>query len=214
MSFTSTEVLLEVRDQIFDSLEPTRYSDAFILRKMNQALRRMVTLRPDLFTEIDTITCVNGTLQSAPTDSVRLMDVLGNTTGGVVKEINQEVLDLMAPAWESTSAGPATNWMRYQRSPNQFYVYPPANTSQTLQLAYAACPPVYAIDETITLQDAYMPVVIDGTCWLMESLDAEHVESGRAVMFKEMFMSALAGGLAARRITDTETAAAPREEAV
>ncbi len=214
MSFTVSEVVVDVRELIQDSSLPYRYDDAFIVRKVNQIVRRAAILRPDLFTEITTISCVAGSMQSPPSDSIRIMDVLTNTAGVAVKEVNQEVLDLMFPSWESLTPGPATNWMRYPRSPNRFYVYPAATVGDSLEIVYAKCPATLSLSDVVPIQDVYMPVIVDGTCWIMEAIDAEHVESGRAKQFQDSFTSALTGGLQARRITDTETAAGPAEDAV
>lgn len=212
MSFTVADIVVEARELLLDQEEPFRYDDAFIVRKVNQVLRRMVIVRPDLFSTVATITTVAGSLQTCPADSVRLMDVTLNGVSGAPKEINQEVLDLMFPNWNTDTAGPTTNWMRYPRDPNRFYVYPPSAGGETLTIVYARSTPTYTINDTIALQDAYLPVVLDGVCWLMESLDAEHVESGRAKMFQDAYNTALAGGLAARAITDSEDGAvsAPR----
>ncbi len=204
MSFTVADIVQEARELLLDETAPFRYSDAYIVRKTNQVLRRMVIIRPDLFAHVATITTTVGSLQACPADSVRLMDVTLNGASRAPKEINQEVLDLMFPTWNTTTVGPTTNWMRYPRDPNRFYVYPPSAGGETLTIVYARSTPTYAVGDTVSLQDAYFPVVLDGVCWLMESLDAEHVESGRAKMFKDAYDGALVGGLAARRITDTE----------
>lgn len=214
MSFTVADVLSDVRDLVQDNSTPYRYDDADLVRKFNQVLRRAVILRPDLFTEIVTINCVAGSLQQCPVDSVRLMDVLTNSVGAAVKQVNQEVIDLMVPDWETLPAGPATNWMRYPRDPNRFYVYPAASASLPLQIIYAKCPALLTTASTVPMQDVYMPVLVDGVCWVVEAVDAEHVESGRAKMFKDSFTESLTVGLQARRITDTDSAAGPVEETI
>ena len=214
MSFTVADVLADARDLVQDTSPPYRYDDADLVRKFNQILRRTVILRPDLFTEIVTISCAAGSLQQCPTDSVRLMDVLTNSAGSSVKQVNQEVIDLMIPDWETLASGPATNWMRYPRDPNRFYVYPPATAAADLQIIYAKCPALLTTASTVPIQDVYMPVLVDGLCWIIESIDAEHVEAGRARMFKDSFTEALTVGLQARRITDTDAAAGPVEETI
>lgn len=215
MSFTVSDVILDARESVQDTdVGYYRYDDTFMVRKFNQVLRRAVVLRPDLFTEVTTISCVAGGMQTCPTDSVRLMDVLTNSAGEAVKEVNQELLDLMAPGWELLPAGPAKNWMRYPRDPNRFFVYPAAPAATNLQIIYAKCPATLTISDTVPMQDVYMPVLIDGLCWLVEAIDAEHVESGRAKTFQDAFTNALTNGLQARRITDTNTAAGPAEDEV
>jgi hypothetical protein len=204
MSFTVADIVQEARELLLDEQVPYRYSDAYIVRKANQVLRRMVIVRPDLFAHTATLTTTPGSLQSAPADSVRFMDIVTNGDVHTPKEITQDVLDLMFPTWSAESGTRTKNWMRYPRDPNRFYVYPPSAGGETLTVVYARSTPTYAIGDTVSLQDAYFPVLLDGVCWLMESLDAEHVESGRAKMFQDAYGAALVGGLAARRITDTD----------
>lgn len=206
MTFTVSDVLVEVRELIQDSTIPLRYPDEFVVRKINQIVRRMVVLRPDLFTEIVPIACVPGNLQSAPADAVRLMDVLTNNANTAVKEVSHDTLDMMVPDWRAVT-GPVVNWMRFPRDQRRFYIYPAAIGGETLTLVYARCPPTLGLPSVIPLNPAYMPAVVDGTTWLMESIDAEHVESARAAMFQRGFTEMIAGGLAARRITDTDDAA-------
>lgn len=206
MSFTVADIVVEARESVLDSMVPYRYSDDHIVRKINQILRRMVIVRPDLFSTVATITSVAGALQACPANSVRLMDVMLNGANRTPKEVNQDVLDMMFPEWNTDPAGQTKNWMRYPRDPNRFYVYPPSAGGETITLVYARSLPTYAIGDTVELQDAYYPVVLDGTCWLLESIDAEHVESSRSKMFKDAYDAALGGGLAARGITDSEDA--------
>jgi hypothetical protein len=214
MSFTVADVLADVRDLVQDRDAPYRYDDADLVRKFNQIIRRAVILRPDLFTEVATMSCATGSLQQCPPDSVRLMDVLTNSAGAAVKQVNQEVIDLMVPDWETLTPGPATNWMRYPRDPNRFYVYPSSPAAANLQIIYAKCPATLTSASVVPMQDVYMPVLVDGMCWLVEAVDAEHVETGRAKMFKDSFTEALTVGLQARRITDTDSAAGPAEETI
>lgn len=215
MPIPVADVLLDVRESVSDTSLPYRYSDAFILRKVNQTVQRMVVKRPDLFCDVHVLTCVAGSLQSAPADSVRVMDVLSNSANKAVKEINQEVLDLTLPNWENLTPGPATDWMRYPRDPNRFYVYPAAVNADTLTILYAKTPTALTLSSTnIPLPLAYQPAVVDGTLWLLESIDAEHVESGRAKMFQDSFNAVLDSGMVARRLTDTDNAALPKEEQV
>jgi hypothetical protein len=104
--------------------------------------------------------------------------------------------------------------MRYPRDPNRFYVYPPAAAGAQLDIVYAQSPALVALGSTVPLTDAYMPVVIDGVSWLMESIDAEHVESGRAKAFKDAYEGALTAGLTVRRLTDTDAGGLTKDEVV
>lgn len=214
MSFTVAEVLADVRELIQDTQSPYRYSDAFVIRKINQTVRRCVIMRPDLFINTTTMSCVAGSLQTAPADSARFMDVLANQSGDTVKEVSQDVLDTMYPTWGNIASAAATNWMRYPRDPNKFYVYPPAAGGAVIQIAYAKTPAMLISTDIVPIQDVYYPTIVDGTVWIMESVDAEHVESGRAKMFQDSFKEQLTAGLTARRIVDNATGGEPKDEVI
>jgi len=68
-------------------------------------------------------------------------------------------------------------------------------------------PTDYALNDPITAPiDAYFPTVVDGTVYLAESVDDEHVNSGRAKLFLDAFTQSLGVSLQSREITDNEEA--------
>lgn len=200
------DVITETRRILQDIDSPQRYSDTLLLGFANQALKRIAVLRPDLFAFVGTLTCVtDAVLQTAPSDSIRIIEVYSVVGGDGVIEVNRETLDQSLPAWMNDTAAAATNWMRHVRNPNKFFIYPKAPAAQQLVVEYAQVPATYDLVTTITLlSDAYLPCLIDATVFLAESVDNEHVNSGRAKLFHESFTQALGVSLRGRIITDTE----------
>jgi hypothetical protein len=203
---TPTDIITEVRALVQDSRVPYRYSNTLMLGWVNQTLKRMVMLRPDLFSLIGDIpTTPDTVLQSCPADSMRLVEVFQVKDGNAITETNRESLDRIHPNWANDTSGNPVNFMRHVRNPNRFFVYPRPADGVVLVAEYVQTPATYAIDETIeTLSDAYLPAVVDGVVFLAESVDDEHVNSGRAKMFQDSFNQVLAAGLQVRTITDTE----------
>ena len=203
---TPNEVITDVRRLIQDTKTPYRYSDAVLLGFVNQTLKKMVVLRPDLFAVIgDFTTTPNTVLQSCPSDSVRLMQVFQIKGGDAVTEVSKETLDRMLPNWVNEAAGTPVNFMRHVRNPNKFFVYPRPTAGIVLVGEYAQSPATYTLDQTIALlPDAYLTSVVEGTVYLSESVDNEHVNSGRAKLFQDAFVQGLGVGLQSRVITDTE----------
>lgn len=201
-------VLTEVRRVLQDNTAPYRYSDTYLLGFANQALKRMAVLRPDLFAYIGTVTCTAGAvIQSAPADSIRIMEVFQVQDGNGVTEVNRDSLDETYPGWMNDAAGACVNWMRHVRNPNRFFIYPKAPAGQVLVVEYSQAPPDYAADADVALlPDAYFPVVVDGTIFLAESVDNEHVNSNRAQLFQQTFTQALGVNAQSRTLTDTEEA--------
>jgi hypothetical protein len=211
---TPAEVITEVRRLIQDTKLPFRYSDSVLLGFVNQTLKRMAILRPDLFAVIaDFPTTPDTVLQDCPPDSLRLIEIFQVKNGDAVTEVNRQTLDRTTPGWLRDAAGHPVNFMRHVRNPNRFFVYPRPVAGVELVGEYAQTPPDYDINDTITFPtDNYFPVVVDGTVFLAESIDNEYVNSGRAKLFQDAFTQALGVGLQSRTITDTEAGGQdPRE---
>ena len=208
------DVITETRRILQDTNSPQRYSDAVLLEFANQALKRIAVLRPDLFAFIGTMTCTqDSVIQSAPSDSIRIIEVYSVVGGNGIIETNREALDQAYPTWMNDPAGAAVNFMRHVRNANKFFIYPKAPANQVLNIEYAQTPPDYTADQTVALlPDAYFPVVVDATVFLAESVDNEHVNSNRAQLFQQSYTQALGVATQARTITDTERGGQSEED--
>jgi hypothetical protein len=203
---TPQDVITEVRRLIQDESAPLRYSDAVLLGYVNQTLKRMAILRPDLVSLITNIsTTANSVVQSCPSDSVRLVEIFQVVGGNAITEVSRDTLDQTTPGWVAESAGTPVNYVRHVRNPNRFFLYPAPTTGTQLTAEYIQSPPAYTIGQTVALlPDSYLSTVVDGTVYLAESVDNEHVNSGRAKLFFDSFTQSLGVGLQSRAITDTE----------
>jgi hypothetical protein len=71
---------------------------------------------------------------------------------------------------------------------------------------YVQTPSDYGLTATISvLPDAYFSTLVDGVVYLAESVDNEHVNSGRAKLFFDSFTQSLGVALQSRVLTDTES---------
>jgi hypothetical protein len=203
---TPNEIITEARRLISDTKVTYRYSDAIMLGWVNMTLRRTAVLRPDLFGVIgDIATTPNTVLQSTPSDSLRLIEIFQVKNGDAVTESRRETLDQMYPNWVNEAASTPVNFMRHVRNPNKFFVYPRPTAGVILVGEYAQVPPNYALNDTILrIPDAFFPVLVDGVVFLAESVDNEHVNSGRAKLFQDAYTQALGVSLQSRVVTDTE----------
>jgi len=211
------DVITEARKLLQDtnpSATLQRFSDATLLGFANQTLQRMAVIRPDLFAYIGEIPCTAGeVLQSAPSDSIRIMEIFRVKNGRSVRETNREILDQTYPAWGDDLAGPCSSWMRHPRNQNKFFIYPKAPVGQILIGEYSQTPPTYTENQTVALlADAYFTCVLDGTMFLAESIDNEHVTSQRAQLFQQAFIQAMESNFQSRLVTDTEASAMDKRE--
>lgn len=213
---TPSEVITEVRRLIQDTRSPYRYTDDVLLGFVNQTLKRMVMLRPDLFAQVGDIpTTANTAVQSLPADAVRLIEIFQVKDGNAVFEVSRGMLNRSSPNWLNVTAGAPVNYMRHVRNPTRFFLYPRPVAGVQLLAEYAAAPPVYGqFDEIEHPQDTYFPVLVDGVVFMAESIDNEHVNSGRAKMFQDSFAQLLGVSLQSRVVTDIESAGLEAEQVV
>jgi hypothetical protein len=205
---TPQDIITEARVILQDNRVPFRYSDTVLLGFANLALKRLSIVRPDLFMTIQEIpTTPNTVLQSLPSDSMRLSEIFSIKDGDAVTEANREVFDQTYPGWVNEAASTPKNFIRHIRNPNRFFLYPRPQAGVVLIGEYAQSPKDYTINETVDLlPDAFLPVVVDATIYMAESIDNEHVNAGRAKLYLDSFSQAINLSLQARALTDTEEA--------
>jgi hypothetical protein len=95
---TPNDVITQVRQIVQDTRAPYRYSDIVLLGFINTTIKRMVVLRPDLFTVIGDIpVTANTVLQECPAGAVRLVEIFQVKNRDTVTETSRETLDQTYP---------------------------------------------------------------------------------------------------------------------
>ena len=203
---TPQDVIIEARQILQDVRGKTRYSDDVMVTSVNQAIRRMLLARPDLFSEYGEIpTQSNVAIQSLPSGSIRLIEIYQVKDGDSVTEVDRQTLDRGTPNWMSQRAGVPRNYIRHKRNPNKFFLYPRPTPNIVLMGEYAKTPEKFGFTDSIdVLPDGYSPVLVDGVVFICSSIDDQHVNSGRVDMFYKKFMSGLGVGIKSRPLTDQE----------
>lgn len=213
---TPADVITEVRRLVQDQSTPYRYSDAVLLSYVNQTLKRMAVLRPDLFSDIEDIATTAGSAaQVLPADAIRLVDIFQVKNGNAITEVDRETMNRNYPGWMQEAAGQPVNFMRHVKNPDRYFLYPRPAAGVVLVGEYAKTPIDYTANAEIdVLTEVYFPVLVDGVVYLAESIDDEHVDSGRAKLFYDSFTQQLGAGLQSRKITDTKQAGMDKGEVI
>jgi hypothetical protein len=215
---TPSDIIVECRRLLNDTLTPYRYTDTVMLGYVNQVIKRTAVLRPDLFGVIGEITVTaNTSIQSLPAGAHRLIDIYQVKDGNTVTEADRETMSRISPSWMVDTAAAPTNFMRHVRNPTKFFLYPRPVADTVLIGEYAVTPEDYLIDNEITvLPPSYIGALIDGVVFLASSIDDEHINSGRAKVFLDSFTQQLGVALQNRALTDSKTgglkAAAPVDQ--
>lgn len=203
---TPQSVITEARALIKDDDATSyRFTDDALVLCVNRALKRVATLRPDLFTTIGTITLVSGIVQTVPNYG-RIVEVFGVTGGNAITESKRETMDGLTPTWRAAATSTPNTWMRHSRNPSKFFVSPPSNGSGTLDAEYTIAPPTVALTDAIALSEMYHPVVVDMTVAEAEWSDDENVLNQRAEASYKRAKDALMAEMQTHAVTDKEAA--------
>lgn len=192
-----------VRDTLQDRYPLAyRYSTESLHRYGNDALLEIAHPRPDLFSVIGEIPCEAGTtIQEAPYGALRMMDVFQVRDGRVVTEIDRAELDRYTPTWRIDPAGPALHWVRHEKDPSRFFIYPKAPANQVLVAQWSMIPGEYGYRQHLPLP-GYATLIKDYIVFRAESRNDEPGNQQRAVAFYEHFYRVLGVSISAKEMTD------------
>lgn len=192
---------------------PDSYSASTLLIFVNNTIKRMVMVRPDLFTTTDDIpTTPNTVLQTMPSDCFRLVDIFQVVDANTLEEVDRDQFNRTNRDWATEPAGSPVKFMRHARSPNKYFLYPRPTSGIELVAEYVKIQPIYTLNDTIVnLPDDYLPALVDGVVYNILSVETEENSSqvgmARAKMFLDGFNQALGISLQARVLSDIEDGA-------
>ena len=213
MAIQVSDVILQVRDLIQDTGEraTARYSDEALTRFVDQAVCRIATLRPDLFTYSTLHTLTEGEAEQAlPEDAIRLVEIHYISRGSGVNErrdamneVQREVNNRRFKDWYAKKGRPV-EFMRNSRNAARFFVYPAPDTTYSCFIEYAKLPDISSGTIDI-IPRVFCSAIVDATCWAIEISQDRAVLSGRAQMFMDSYTQALGVSLQIRNVLDTES---------
>ena len=140
-----------------------RWPTTELLGWLNDALREIASMRPDISNKTTSMALVAGTRQTIPADGAALLAVRRNmgsggaTPGDAIRKVPMDLLDSQRPGWHYETATPVVKHYVYDpRTPRTFYVYPPSLGATQVEIVYDAPPAALAaVGDTITVDDEY-----------------------------------------------------------
>lgn len=153
---TVEEILLRAQTILQDATE-LRWPLHELLAWLNDAYREIILLRPDAHSQVEVLTCVQGTRQDLRREfpeALRLLDVVrtlpadGRTPSSGIRHVHRPMLDDIRPEWHSERPTHEVEHFAFDpRIPTQFLVYPPAATGAKIEVAFSSVPTGHALDE-------------------------------------------------------------------
>jgi hypothetical protein len=210
--------------RIQDSLQDTtgvRWTEAELLRYINDAQREVVNLKPAAAADHSNVQLVTGTEQSIPDVAMSLIKVVRNmsATGSsatgkkAIRLVDEDILNSIEPDWhDPTVTGDAAHgsvvkhYIFDPEDPRRFYVYPGVKSGSNayVELVTARNPTdLSATSSTIYIDDVYGNALVDYVLYRCYLKDSEFAgNSQRAQQHYQLFVNSLAGGIQAKNPID------------
>lgn len=205
MAITVGALINICRRKILDE-EDLDFSDAELLQLYNNTNKKIVTLRPQAYTRIESMLLSAGNKQLIPSDGLTLISVRRNmgtdgaTPGRAIRMSEGDVYTTLVPTWATdTAAEVIEDFWPVPNYPEQFYVYPPSDGSGYIELEYAKVPPVTIDDgggawesEQSPFNDSYIDAQINGILYTAYDDDTDIPgNTPRSALYYARFLQAL-----------------------
>jgi len=202
------DLIDRAEEQLQDSTN-ARWTQAELLNYLNDAQKHIVSQRPDASMKNATLGCSAAAKQSLPSDGIKLINVIRNTSGNATSLVDRYALDQTEPDWYTKSGNTAVkHWMYDPLDPSVFYVYPvPANTVE-LEIVYTTQPADITISDyvadtdVISLDDSYRNPILDFILYRAYQKDSE---GGGSAQKSAMHFQSYQAALQVRNQIDAQT---------
>lgn len=177
-----------------------RWPKQELLDYYNDAAKAIVLMRPDAHTKNHTFSCVPGTRQTLPADALRLIEVVRNAGGSVIRYVPRKALDDSYPDWHvAANAAKVSAYTYDERDPKTFYLYPGPAAAHVVDVIYSVAPQSKILSEVeepspaiADLDDIYINPIIDFMMYRAFSKDSEYsANSNRAAGHYNAFLQQL-----------------------
>ena len=209
-TITGANLLLRIEDTLQDTTN-VRWSEAELLRYINDAQREVVNLRPEASADHANVQLSTGTEQAIPDVGLRLIKVVrnmsaagGSATGKrTIRIVEQEILDTLEPDWhDPTVTGEAAHtttvkhYVFDEDDPRKYYVYPGVAGNAYVEIVFSRTPTDLAnTSATLYIDDIYANAVIDYALYRAYMKDAEFAGNAqRASSHYQLFVGSVTQG--------------------
>lgn len=194
MNLTAQDVIdaavWELNDSRSNPDTERTWNDPALLGYLNNGIRQIALVRPDMTAKVATIQLAPGALQSLPADGLRLLTVLrnrgsdGKVDGQAITLTERKTLDASQPAWTATRSLVISNYVYDIRFGQSYYVYPGASgtTPVFIEISYAVAPNIQALTDALGVSEiCVVPLKhwIKYECLAKERDDASSAEGAK-----------------------------------
>lgn len=207
-----TTTVQSVLDRVQQTLQDTagiRWSETNELVKwVNDAQREIALLKPDATSTNTTVTLVDGTKQTIPSDGNRLLRVIRNMSaassgngGRAIRLVARDVLDTQTPTWhdpdvtgDAAHAAVVKNYVYDEQDPKNYYVFPGVTGDAYIEIVYSKNPATVTASDNLGVDDIYANAVMNYALYMAYMKESEVAANAqRASSHYNLFTQAITG---------------------
>ena len=217
-TLTGANLITRVQDTLQDTTS-VRWSEAELLRYLNDAQREVVNFRPDASTLTANVQLSTGTLQTIPTNGLRLIKVTRNMSGTsgsatgarAIRIVDFDILNTQEPNWnDPTVTGDAAHgtvvkhYAFDQDDPRKYYVYPGVSGNAYVEIVYSKAPDDFSsTSSTLDIDDTFANAVVDFVLFKSYLKDSEYAGNvQRSSQHYQLFVNSLSSGTQAQNLVN------------
>lgn len=203
MTVLASAIINRVRSLLVDEETTPRWTDTELLRHLSDGQRTIAMMQPDSASRISSVQLAVGTRQSIPADGQQLLSIIrnmgtnGTTPGRAIRITRREIMDDQVPDWHSVAkANYTTNYMYDPQDQTSFFVYPPSNGTNYVEMNYTFIPDeITSLSDEIELSDMYLTPLTDYVMFRAHQKDADSSAGAQvADMYLKIFTLFIQGG--------------------
>lgn len=198
------ELVIKAARALQDS-EYVRWSKEELLEWVSEA-QIAIARTPGTYTKVEFVKLKEGTRQSLPSDGWALCEVIRNvdedgTPLTPVKLVTRALLDAAVPTWHMRAGRLLVeNYVYDERTPTDFFVYPPSDGEGHVEIAYMAIPKqITDGEQEMELDDTFMPAILNYVLYRATSKEADFAPGLQsATAFFQSYMQELSAAMRIR----------------
>lgn len=191
----------DILDKAYIFLEDvykTRWSEATLVKFIDDALIDLVKNNPDINTAYNVIDLVAGVKQTASTNSAFLLDIIYNTNvnntnqGKVPIRVKRATLDFTNPQWTQATQQTLVKFYTYDtEDPATFFVYPPNNGSGYVLARESIFFNAPVVGGTINVPKEYTLAIVYFVCFSAFLMDVDTNNTEKINLYRELYKAQL-----------------------
>jgi hypothetical protein len=200
----ASDVLLSARDVLLDNGSgPQTWTDASLLRWLNEALAAAVTLKRDIAPAVLSLALVPGSVQGLPAGVVQILEPYFNTvSGNAVTKGGMTLLNRRFPTWRSNPATvDVSDVTTDERSPVIFHVFPPNTGGGAITALCGTLPTCTILASPVVVPDHYRSALVDGVCAMAMAANTRRRDVTKTAFFWQRFEAGIMGAKIAQHET-------------